>query len=205
MEDKIKLIIYGCGGHARSVLDAALEWYKKDEIILVDDNAQIDEKILGCRVKREYSNKDNARFIAAVGDNLKRMQFYDSRCIAGDSPVTIISRTSIIGVDSNIEKGTFVAKRVYIGPEAQIGKNTIINTGSIIEHETIIGSHTHIAPGVTICGRCKIGNRVFIGAGAIVKDYIKICDNVIVGAGAVVIQDIIEQGTYVGIPAKRIK
>ena len=36
-------------------------------------------------------------------------------------------------------------------------------------------------------------------------DKISVCDNVIIGAGAVVIEDIMEAGTYVGIPAKRIK
>jgi serine acetyltransferase len=32
-----------------------------------------------------------------------------------------------------------------------------------------------------------------------------ICDDVIIGAGAVVLSNITEKGTYVGIPAKRIK
>lgn len=205
MENRIRLIIYGCGGHARSVLNTAFEIYNQDEIILVDDNARENEIILGCRVEKEWNSKDYTPFIVAIGDNSKRQQIFDSRCACGENPVSIISETSIIGIDSNIENGTFIAKKVSIGPEAKIGKNTIINTGSIIEHETIIGNHTHIAPGVTICGRCKIGNNVFIGVGVTVKDSIEICDNVIVGAGAVVIKDIIEQGTYVGVPARKIK
>lgn len=205
MEDSIKLTIYGCGGHSRSILNTVFEIYKKDEIILVDDNARKNEKILGCRVEKECNNKDNVPFIVAVGDNIKRQQIFDSRCACGENPVSIISETSIIGIDSKIENGTFIAKKAYIGPEAQIGKNTIINTGSTIEHETTIGNHTHIAPGVIICGRCRIGNNVFIGAGATIKDNIEICDNVIIGAGAVVIQNIIEQGTYVGVPVKKIK
>ena len=205
MEDSIRLIIYGCGGHARSILNTAFEVYKKDEIILVDDNAQENEKILGCRVEKEWSGKECVPFIVAIGDNAKRQQIFDNRCSCGEDSVSIISQTAIIGFYSKIEKGTFVAKKNYIGPEVQIGKDTIINTGSIIEHETIIGNHTHIAPGVTICGRCRIGNNVFIGAGATIKDNIEICDNVIIGAGAVVIKDIIEQGTYVGVPAKKIK
>ena len=205
MKNNIRLIIYGCGGHARSILNTSFEIYAKDEIMLVDDNARENEKILGCRVEKKISNKDDAPFIVAVGDNTKRQQIFESRCAYGENPVSIISATAMIGIDSEIDKGTFVAKKNYIGPEVRIGKNSIINTGSIIEHETIIGNHTHIAPGATICGRCRIGNNVLIGAGATVKDCIEICDNVIVGAGAVVINDILEQGTYVGVPAKRIK
>ena len=32
-----------------------------------------------------------------------------------------------------------------------------------------------------------------------------ICDNAVIGAGAVVTKDITEPGTYVGIPARKIK
>lgn len=92
-----------------------------------------------------------------------------------------------------------------MGPEVEIGDNTIINTASIIEHGVKIGAHSHIAPNVAISGNTVIGKRNFVGVGASIKDCVNICDNVIIGAGAVVITDIYEAGTYVGVPAKRIK
>ena len=67
-----------------------------------------------------------------------------------------------------------------------------------------VGDHSHIAPHATICGRSRIGNNVFCGASSTVIDKINICDDVVIGAGAVVINDIIESGTYIGVPAKRI-
>lgn len=69
----------------------------------------------------------------------------------------------------------------------------------------IIGNHTHIAPHATICGRTRIGNGVFCGAGSTVIDNICICDNVIIGAGAAVVSDIAETGTYVGVPARKVR
>lgn len=69
---------------------------------------------------------------------------------------------------------------------------------------SIINTITHIAPSVTICGRVKIGNNVFCGVGCKIVDNVSICDNVTLGAGAIVIDDIIESGTYIGVPAKRI-
>ena len=53
-------------------------------------------------------------------------------------------------------------------------------------------------------GRCHIGRLVMIGAGATVIDRIRICDNVVIGAGTTVVRDIIEPGTYVGTPARRL-
>lgn len=54
-------------------------------------------------------------------------------------------------------------------------------------------------------GSVYIGEETWIGAGVIVSNNIKICNNCMIGAGAVVIDDIAEQGTYVGVPAKKIK
>ena len=94
---------------------------------------------------------------------------------------------------------------VYINSYSTIGNNNIINTSAILEHEVTIGNHNHISVGAKLCGRAKIGNNCMIGAGAIVIDKISICDNVIIGAGAVVSKDITSSGTYVGVPARKIK
>lgn len=205
MENNIKLMVYGCGGHARSILNTALEFYEEDAIILVDENARQNERILRCRTLREDIQLRNVPFIVAVGDNVKRQNIFKNNIMVGREAISIISKTAEIGVDVRIAQGTFVAKHVYLGPQVMIGQNSIINTSAIIEHETIIGSHTHVAPGTVICGRCKVGNNVFIGAGAVLRDNIEIGDNVVIGAGAVVIKNILEPGIYAGVPCKKVK
>lgn len=203
--DKNKIVIFGCGGHARSLVNVLHEINKNIEIVLVDENAKSDETILGYCLEAVYDLKKEDSYIVAIGDNAKRMRLYNylgnnhiGQCIS------IVSVSAQIGMEVKLGKGCFVASNVYIGPQVTIGDNTIINTGSIIEHESVIGNNTHIAPHVTICGRTKIGDNVFCGAGSTVIDKITICDHVIIGAGAVVNRDIQESGTYVGIPAKRI-
>ena len=44
-----------------------------------------------------------------------------------------------------------------------------------------------------------------IGIGATVINCVEICEDAYIGAGAVVIDDIKENGTYVGVPAKKIR
>lgn len=202
-EDSV--IIFGCGGHARSLVNVIRQGGEDREILLVDENAGDDEMILGCKAVRQYELKEQDCYIIAIGDNTKRSEVY--RCLeesgAGKS-ISIISALAQIGIDAQIGKGTFVGSNVYIGPQAEIGNNTIINTGCVIEHEVRIGNHTHIAPNATVCGRTRIGNHVFCGAGSTVIDSINICDHVVIGAGAVVKMDITEPGTYVGVPARKI-
>lgn len=200
-----KIVVYGCGGHARSIVNTICEVWEDIDIIMVDKNAKVEESILSCYVKSEYALQENDNYIIAIGDNKKRKILYQQFIKEGKGHcVSLVSLYSNIGIETRIGKGTFVAPNVYIGPQVEIGNNTIVNTGSIIEHEVHIGDHTHIAPGVTICGRTSIGNNVFCGAGSTIIDNIHICDKVTIGAGTVIKEDIVEAGTYAGVPARKI-
>lgn len=201
MTDQYDLVIYGCGGHARSVIDILI--YEKPDIslCLIDDQAQENEIIAGFPVFREekYAN----RFFLAIGDNYKRAEALRTK--RSHNLISIISGKSHIGKHSEISQGVFIGNFVHVGPEAVIGMNSIINNGAIVEHEVQVGAHCHIGPNASISGRCKIDDFVFIGVGATVIDSISICSNVVIGGGSVVVQNITEPGTYAGCPAKRIK
>ena len=204
-KDMGRMIVFGCGGHARSIVDVIRETGREIEIILVDDGAKDDEMILGCKVLRQYEPKTGDRYIVAIGDNIRRAKVYQTlREMTQGQPTAVVSKRAHMGMESIIGQGTFVAVGAHIGPQACVGDNSIINTGSIIEHEAQIGNNTHVAPRSVVCGRANIGNHVFCGAGSIIIDKIRVCDNVVIGAGAVVRECIAEPGIYVGVPARRI-
>lgn len=201
-----KIIVFGCGGHARSIVNTIHELCDSVEILLVDRRAKQGEMILGCKTVSEYELSETDCYIIAIGDNKLRSELYQKlnrdkkgRCIS------VISKHSSIGMDAVIGKGVFVGANAYIGPQAEIGDNTIINTGSIIEHEVKIGSHTHIAPNATICGATTIEDNVLVGAGSTIIDKVNVCSGVVIGAGAVVKENIVDAGLYVGVPARRVK
>jgi acetyltransferase-like isoleucine patch superfamily enzyme len=50
----------------------------------------------------------------------------------------------------------------------------------------------------------KLGDNVVIGAGSVLVGPLEICDNVIIAAMSLVNRSIVEPGTYVGIPARKI-
>lgn len=206
LDQRGKMVLFGCGGHARSIIGAIREICSETELILVDPNVKTDEIILGCNTEREYGLNGNDGYIVAVGCNDKRGKLYGLLKEPGSGqPISVVSQYAHIGMEAEIGRGTFVSANAYVAPQAKVGYNSIINTGSVVEHEVKIGNHTHIAPHTTVCGRAEIGNHVFCGAGSIVIDKIRICDHVIIGAGAVVKEDITEPGTYVGVPARKIK
>lgn len=206
-ERKIKIftVLFGCGGHARSILNTLINNENERAIILVDENAKRNEKIMKCICLNEYDLLGDDEYIIAIGDNLKRKELFDKYKYSNAKCVNVISKTALLGAGCKIGEGVFIAANAYIGPLVSIGDNCIINTGCVVEHEVVVGKHTHLAPNSTICGRTQIGNNVFCGAGSTIIDNLYICSNVIIGAGAVIIHDITEPGVYAGIPVRRIK
>jgi UDP-N-acetylbacillosamine N-acetyltransferase len=199
-----KLVIFGCGGHARSVADVAITsgW---EDIIFVDQKAQPQEKIMGFPVICEYlvNKHEKTDYFVGIGDNIQRESQFNRLNQSGISPVNIISPFAYISKSAKLGCGIFVGNHANIGPEAIIHDDSIINTHSVIEHECNIGFHVHIAIGALIAGRSKIGDFCFIGAGAIIRDGKEVTTGTVIGAGGVVVTDIIEKGTYVGIPVKK--
>lgn len=91
-----------------------------------------------------------------------------------------------------------------VNPGSTIGKGCIINTCSSVDHDCQIGDYVHISIGAHLAGTVILGKNTWVGAGATISNNIEITSCCMIGAGAVVINDIIEKGTYVGVPARKI-
>ena len=104
---------------------------------------------------------------------------------------------------------------IEIHPAAKIGKGLMIDHGMgvVIGETAEIGDNCTIYQGVTLGGTGKdvgkrhptIGNNVLIGAGAKVLGPLTIGDNTKIAANAVVLENIGDNSTAVGIPAKVVR
>ncbi|ABD41832.1 transferase hexapeptide repeat [Methanospirillum hungatei JF-1] len=197
------LLIFGCGGHARNVIDIALSSGWKN-IIIIDENGLDGEKIYGFPIIQDLStiNPKFQRFIVAFGDNKKRKIMFEWLIEKHFQPINLISPNSYISQNAKLGIGIVIGHQSYIGPSVHISDNVIINTKAIIEHECKIGYHTHIAIGAIVAGKCIIGDLCFIGAGTVIRDNLEISSLITTGAGAVVTKNLEDPGIYIGIPAK---
>jgi UDP-N-acetylbacillosamine N-acetyltransferase len=198
----VGLYLLGFGGHARSVADVAVA-AGITKLVFVDANAKPGESFADCPAIAALPAKPETgwQLFPASGDNAQR----EEQVAHASLPVaTLVAPTAYLGLRAEILSGAFIAHRAHIGPAARIGRGTIVNTGAQVDHESVVGDFSHVSVNATVAGRCRIGSLVMIGAGATVIDRIRICDNVTVGAGATVVRDIVEPGTYVGTPARRL-
>jgi serine O-acetyltransferase len=98
-----------------------------------------------------------------------------------------------------------IGRGAEFGPEFVLihSQGVVINTavrggrGVYLEHQVTIGAEKGGAP--------VLGDNVFVGAGAKILGAIRIGSNVRIGANAVVLDDIPDNCTAVGIPARVVE
>lgn len=200
------VVIIGASGHGKVIADIIVNSGDKVLGFLDDADDVQGKKIIGFPVLGKIADYDNHRdceFVIAIGNPYIREK------IAIELPVkwyTAIHPTAVISsLDVEIGEGTVIMANAVVNPSARIGKHCIINTGAIVEHDNILEDYVHLSPNVTLAGIVKVGKSTHIGAGSCTKQVLNIASDCIIGAGSVIVKDITESGTYVGVPARKIK
>lgn len=137
----------------------------------------------------------------------------------------IIGRNCRLGHHVILKNGTILGDDVWLADgvmttgSCSIGSNTNIRTGAIISKGTYIEQDVFIGPGV-ITNHTRhvrgpkadsenlitlIMSGAVIGSQASIVAGVTIGEGIVVGAGSVVTKDLLEPGTYVGNPARKLK
>jgi sugar O-acyltransferase (sialic acid O-acetyltransferase NeuD family) len=193
------LIVYGAGGHAKTIIDMVSEINQYEIIGLIDDHIPVGFKVMGIPVLGSFlvlnALKEKGIVYAANGvggisdlssrekvfEILEKFNFTIPRLI---HPRAYIEKSSTMGTCVQ------VFANAYIGSGAKLDSYCMINTGAVISHDCVIGSHTHIAPGALLAGQIEVGERTLVGMGVKTAIGIKIGNNVRVGNGAILNADV---------------
>lgn len=206
---KTKAVLIGAGGHARSVMDIALENEEYDFLGCLSNSNE--EEVLGIPIiggddlLPGLVCEGVKHFFVAIGDNKIRNTIFD-RCLSlGMIPINIISKTATISKFTKVGKGVCILHHTVVHVNTKIGDNCIVNTGATIDHDCSVGKSAHISVGSHMCGFTQIGEGTLIAPGVTVRDRIKIGRWCIVGLGAAVVKDIEDHTISFGVPARIIK
>ena len=202
----ISLLLFGMGGHGRVVADAAILMNAWATIFASDrDPIRCQGPYLpGVKLAELASiNFLEAGIHIAIGDNTAREK--ESLFFSDRLKVSVIHPAATVSKYSQLGAGSFVAAGAVLAPGARLGAGCIINHGAVVDHDVQIGGYCHVAPMASLGGEVILGQRVLVGAGANVLPSVRVVDDVIIGAGTVVRADIGAPGTYVGVPARRVK
>jgi UDP-perosamine 4-acetyltransferase len=209
MLSKTKVVIIGCGGHAKVIIDILKSDPEIDIVGCTDPYVKgwvSGIPILGddSLLQELYDSGVQHAFIA-VGDNAVRQQLSRKAAYIGFLFVNAISRFAYVASSAQLGTGIAIMPGAVVQVDAHIGDGSIINTNASVDHDCKIGSLCHAAPGVTLSGHVIVEEGVFLGTGTKVIDGMHIGEWSILGAGAVVVDAIPHHCLAVGVPARVIR
>ncbi|WP_288982535.1 acetyltransferase [uncultured Flavobacterium sp.] len=207
------ILIFGMGGHAKSVIRIIEAEAKWNIYGLLDDEEYernsidiLGYQLVGFRNNLlEFIQLDIKNAFVAIGNNQDRARITNDLISKGFSIESIIHPNASVLNNAPIGYGTMIHAQAIIGPDAIIGKGTIISAFSGVGHDSIIGDYAHLTPGVLVGGGAVIGDFSFLGMGAVVLPGVKIGKNVQVGANSVIHKDLEDNIIVAGNPARIIK
>jgi sugar O-acyltransferase (sialic acid O-acetyltransferase NeuD family) len=207
-----KIFLFGAGGHAKVVLDAARrQGYQV--LGLFDDNPKlVGTTLLGCPViggRAELAAWCAANGVAAglvsIGHNAIRGEVAAWLRAEGLRLVSVIHPQATVAESVRLEPGSVVMAGAVINVDTVLGANCIVNTGASVDHDCVIGDNVHIGPGCRLCGNVTVGETALLGAGSTVIPGVTIGEKAVIGAGSTVIRDIPANVTAVGSPCRIVK
>lgn len=207
MSDR-KVVIWGCGGHAREV-----NYLCKRAGVTVkgflDERPQMKGKLVdGIPVLGDIDDivalKDKVKIVCAgVGDPELKARFYN-KTIESEFEIAeaIVHPRVEIDPDNNIGKGVIICEGATMTIGIELSDHVVINRNVTIGHDCIVEAFSTISPGTNISGNVTIREKCFIGTGSSIREKVTIAAHTTVGGGAFVDTDIVKKGTYVGVPAR---
>ena len=204
------LVIVGCSGHGREVLDAVraanAHLARWNVLGFVDDAPTHPDRLsrLGINVlgDTEWLTHQTCDYILGIGSAEIRARLDRRLSDAGLRAAVVVAPSTHVGADCNLAPGVTVFGQSTITTNVTLGRHVHVNVGCSVQHDTVVGDHVQISPGVLINGDCVIGDRVFIGTGAVVTRGCSVGADAVIGAGAVVLSDVAPGARAFGIPAR---
>ena len=203
-----RLFIIGAGGHGKVIADTASYTKQWSEIVFLDNRyTQGLSKVATWPVighSEDYRPllKSTDAILVGIGSNIVRETVLSELLIQNLNVPNLIHPTAYVSSTATIGTGTVIFAQAAVNVDAQIGMGCIINTSASVDHDCILGDFCHISPGAHLAGGTKIGSRSWLGVGSVTKQLIEIGHDCTIGAGAAVVQNVYNDSTVMGVPAR---
>ena len=194
------IIIYGAGGHAKSVMEMVAQAGTFRIIGIVDDNqALAGSQVLGIPVLggRELLPELAARGVRLAANGVGgiidigvRVRLFELLAASGFTFPSICHPRATLEPSARISAGVQVFANAYVGSDTLLHERCMVNTGAVVSHDCEIGAYTHIAPGALLAGHVHVGERALVGMGVTTIIGLKIGDGARIGNGAVLLADV---------------
>ena len=161
------VIVYGGGGHGKSLIDLLRAAGVYQPVGVVDDGLPAGGEVLGVPIlgggdllpgliAHEVRRAVNA--IGGIGNLAPRLKVFEHLAQAGFTCPAIVHPKAVIEPSASLADGVQVFALAYVGSGAQVGFGCIVNTGAILSHDVVMGAYSNVSPGAMLAGQCRSAN-----------------------------------------------
>ncbi|MGA9531610.1 MAG: NeuD/PglB/VioB family sugar acetyltransferase [Anaerolineales bacterium] len=197
--DPFKLLVYGAGGHGKSVIELVYAVGGYELIGVIDDGIAAGTQILDLEVLGAADRLQGLRHegvglainaVGGIGDIRSRVRVFDRLAAAGFKFPTVVHPTAVVEPSAELAEGVQIFPQSYVGSQARLGFGVIVNTAAVVSHDCDVQDYANLAPGSLLAGAVTVGDRSLIGMGVTVNLEVTIGKLSRVGNSAVVKDDV---------------
>lgn len=208
------LVIYGAGGLGRELLGLlrALDpderqWRFKG---FIDDSRETGDPVDGCKVvggKKTLLSADTPlSVVMGIASPAAKASLYAE---LAENPhlsfPVLIHPRAYVEPSARLSPGSVVSPFCFVAVNARLGLCTFLNAAAQIGHDSTLGDFSSVMPSVNISGNVSIGPRTLVGVGARILQGLAVGADSTVAIGSVVLNDVPDQVTVMGYPARVVK
>lgn len=208
-----KIVIVGCGGFGREVLDVvdAINAVKPTWIVegCVDDSPNADNLALLDTRGVAYLGTIDARlatvprhYVIGIGNGQVRRRLDARFSAAGWQAATLIHPTATIGFGVAVGAGSIVCAGARLTTNITLGRHTHINLNSTVGHDCRLGDYVTLNPLVAVSGWVEIGAETMIGTHAAILQNTTVGERSVVGGASLVTKPVPSDVVVKGVPAR---
>jgi sugar O-acyltransferase (sialic acid O-acetyltransferase NeuD family) len=197
--DPNALIIFGGGGHGKTVIDLVRAMGTYRIVGVIDDGLTQGSEVLGAPVLggaqdlaewRARGVRLAVNAVGGIGNVAVRIKIFEMLEKAGFVCPTLVHPSAVVERSAALEAGVQVCAQAYVGSAARVGFGTLINTGAIVHHDCVVGRVVNLSPGATLAGNVRVEDHAQIGMLATVNVQITIGKGARLGNGCTVKADV---------------
>lgn len=186
-----RLLLMGCGGHARSLVDlieSTGQWRIHGLVGLPEEvgSSVLGYPVIGCDADLPALREECSAAVLAIGqlpDQAPRQRLAAQLEQLGFQSPALISPHAVVSRHAQLGPGTTVGHGAIVNAAAVVGSHCILNSGALIEHDVQIGDHCHISTGTLVNGGVRVGSGSFIGSGAMIREGLVLPEQIVISAG----------------------
>ena len=185
------LLLIGCGGHVRSLIDVVESSSRWHVLGLVGLPEQVGEEVLGYPVlgcdedlpplRQQCTNVLLA--VGQIGFSTQRQRLVAKLEGLNLLMPVVISGRAHVSHHAQLGSGCSVGQGVIVNTGAKVGDYSILNSNALIEHDAVLGNYCHISTGALVNGGTTFGSNSFIGSGVVLRDGLNLPPRTVISAG----------------------